>query len=296
MDVITHVRTFAAVVRCGSFSEAARELGVVPSLVAKRIAQLERQLHTRLFERTTRALRLTEAGEKFHARAEQVVTDFEDLVGEVERDEGKLEGHLRVMAPTTLTLRALGPVFNAFLAQHPRITLELVLVDRSANPAEGGFDIAISGRLASYEGVVDLPLQPVHPVLCAAPAYLADHPEPVHPRDLADHACLVFSATGTDWRFHSPRGTVSVDVRPRLLADDNLTLLDAARRGLGVALLPTYIAQEALVRGELVAVLPRFVPQENWFKAYVPRRRLRVARVEALIQWLQAHWPGQEPS
>lgn len=293
MDLITHVRTFAAVVRCGSFSEAARALDVVPSMVAKRIAQLESHLHTRLFERTTRKLRLTEAGEKFHARAAQVVADFEELVGDVERDDGKLEGHLRVMAPTTLTLRALGPVFNGFLAEHPRITLELVLVDRSASPAEGGFDIAISGRLASYEGVVDLPLQPVRPVLCAAPSYLAKAPAPAHPRDLADHACLVFSATGTDWRFQSPRGTVSVEVRARLLADDNLTLLDAALRGLGVALLPTYIAHQALAAGQLVAVLPRFAPQENWFKAYVPRRRLRVARVEALIQWLQTHWPGQ---
>lgn len=291
--MITHIRTFCAVVRCGSFSEAARELGVVPSMVAKRIGQLEQHLHTRLFERTTRAVRLTEAGEKFHTRSAQVVSDFEELIGNVERDDGRLEGHLRVMAPTTLTMQTLGPVFNAFLVQHPMITMEVVLVDRSANPAEGGFDLAISGRLASYEGVVDLPLQPVHQMVCAAPAYVAGAPAITHPRDLMDHPCLVFSATGTNWRFQSSRGTVSVDVRSRLQADDNLTLLDAAVRGLGVALLPAYVARDALENGQLTSLLVNYMPQENWFKAYVPRRRQRVARVEAFIEWLRQHWSPQ---
>lgn len=295
MDVTTHIRTFTAVVRCGGFSEAARQLGVVPSVVAKRIAQLEGELQARLFERTTRKVALTEAGEKFYARAASVVAEFEDLLQSVRRDEGKLEGHLRVMAPTTLTLEQLGPVFCAFLAAHPSITLELALVDRSANPAEGDFDLAISGRAASYEGVVDIPLSPVRPVLCAAPAYLAQHPEPVHPRELADRDCLVFSATGTNWAFQSSRGTLAIDVHARLLADDNMTLLHAAVAGLGLALLPTYIAAKSLRSGALRPVLAKFAPQENWFKAYVPRRKMRVARVAALLHYLQKHWAGAAP-
>lgn len=293
MDLITHIRTFSAVVRCGGFSEAARHLGVVPSVVAKRIAQLELELQARMFERTTRKVSLTEAGEKFYARAADVVADFEDLVQSVERDDGKLEGHLRVMAPTTLAMKQLGPVFCAFLLEHPRITLEVALVDHSANPAERGFDVAISGRLASYEGVVDLPLCPVQPLLCAAPAYLQAHAPPTHPRDLADHSCLVFAATGTLWTFHSARGVVSVEIRPRLLADDNLTLLHAAVAGLGIASLPAYVADDALETGALQIVMPNFTPQENWFKAYVPRRRMNVARVKALLGWLNEHWAGK---
>lgn len=293
MDVTTHIRTFAAVVRCGGFSEAARQLGVVPSVVAKRIAQLERELGTRLFERTTRKVALTEAGEKFHARAVGVVAELEDLLHSARRDEGRPEGHLRVMAPTTLTLGQLGPVFASFLLAYPSITLELALVDRSANPAESGFDLAISGRAASYEGVVDVPLSPVRPVLCAAPGYLRAYPAPAHPRDLADHACLAFSATGTTWTFQSSRGVLAVDVKPRLLADDNLTLLHAAVAGLGVALLPSYVAAEALRSGALEVVLPKFAPQESWFKAYVPRRRMGVARVKALLLFLQQRWAGR---
>lgn len=287
MDYVSHIQTFIAVVRCGSFSEAARELGVVPSMVAKRIGSLEQHLNTRLFDRTTRKVNLTEAGEKFHVRAAGVVSDLEELLDAVERDEGKLEGHIRLMAPTTLGIQRLGPLLNEFLSQNPRITLEMALVDRSTNPAEGGFDLAISGRLASYEGVVDLPLRPVQPTLCATPQYLASHPEIEHPRDLNNHACLVFSATGSDWHFQSARGVISVEVQARLLADDNMTLLDAALRSLGVAILPSYVVEKHLHQGSLVTVLPKFPPQENWFKAYVPRRRMQVARVQALIEWLK---------
>lgn len=287
MDYVSHIQTFMAVVRCGSFSEAARELGVVPSMVAKRISSLEQHLNTRLFERTTRKVNLTEAGEKFHSRASGVVSDLEDLLDTVERDDGKLEGHIRLMAPTTLGIQRLGPLLNEFLSDHPRITLEMALVDRSTNPAEEGFDLAISGRLASYEGVVDMPLRPVQPTLCATPQYLAEHPEIEHPRDLSNHSCLVFSATGSDWHFQSARGVISVEVQSRLLADDNMTLLDGTLRSLGVAILPSYVVEEHLQQGTLVAVLPKYPPQENWFKAYVPRRRMQVARVQALIEWLR---------
>jgi DNA-binding transcriptional LysR family regulator len=288
MDYVSHIQTFLAVARGGSFSEAARELGVVPSLVAKRIGGLEQQLGARLFDRTTRKVVLTEAGERFRGRAAELLLGLEELMSAVARDDGKLEGHIRLMAPTTLGIQRLGPLLNRFLATHPRITLEVALVDRSTNPTEAGFDLAISGRLASYDGVVDLPLWPVVPTLCATPAYLAGAPPIEHPRDLAAHPCLVFAATGADWRFQSPRGVISVDVSARLLADDNMTLLDAALQGLGVAILPGYVAQPHLASGRLALVLGRFPPQENGFKAYVPRRRLKTARIQALLAWLKA--------
>ncbi|BDR09186.1 LysR family transcriptional regulator [Comamonas thiooxydans] len=290
MDITTHIQTFVEVVRCNGFSEAARQLHVVPSVIAKRVSQLEQELQIKLFDRTTRRVTLTEAGERLHARAASVVAEFEELMHDVRRDEGKPEGHLRVMAPTTLTMEQLGGVFCCFLAAHPRITMEISLVDRSTNPAESGFDIAISGRAASYEGVVDVPLCPVNLTLCAAPAYLEQFGMPNHPRDLADHACLAFSATGLTWAFQSNRGALTIDVRPRLIADDNRTLLRAALQALGVVALPQYIAGPSLDSGALVEVLPKFPLQENWFKAYVPRRKMSVTRVRALLDYLQANW------
>lgn len=292
MDVLGNLKTFLAVASYGGFSEAARKLHVVPSVVAKRIAQLEKTMGSRLFERSTRSVVLTEAGEQLQARAAVLMADFDELVSTVQRDDSKLEGHIRVMAPTMLTMVYLGQVINAFLEKHERITLELALVDASMNPQERGFDMAISGRTASYEGVLDVPLCPVRPMLFAAPAYVAAHGEPAHPRELADHRCLVFAPTGVNWQFQSSRGAISVEVRPRLLADDNRTLLDAAVRGMGVVALPLYVARDALAAGQLQPLLAKFPLQETWFRAYVPRRSHKLARVQALVGWLASHLEG----
>ncbi|MES1979338.1 MAG: LysR family transcriptional regulator [Pseudomonadota bacterium] len=292
MDVLGNLKTFLAVASGGGFSEAARKLHVVPSVVAKRIAQLEKTMGSRLFERSTRSVVLTEAGEQLQARAAVLMADFDELVSTVQRDDSKLEGHIRVMAPTTLTMVYLGQVINAFLEKHERITMELALVDQSTNPQERGFDMAISGRTASYDGVLDVPLCAVQTMLFASPAYVAAHGEPAHPRELADHRCLVFAPTGVNWQFESSRGAISVEVRPRLLADDNRTLLDAAVRGMGVVALPLYVARDALAAGQLQPVLGKFPLQETWFRAYLPRRSHKLARVQALVDWLARHLEG----
>lgn len=289
MDTLTNLKTFAAVANYGGFSEAARRLHVVPSVVAKRIGQLEKTMGVRLFERSTRSVVLTEAGQQLQGRATGLMADFDDLVRSVQRDDNKLEGHIRVMAPTTLTMLHLGAVFNAFVQQHERITLELALVDLSSNPEEQGFDIAISGRNASYEGVIEVPLCSARPQLVAAPAYLAQRGAPTHPRDLTAHSCLVFAPTGRIWQFQSARGTLSVEVMPRLTVDDNVTLLGAASMGMGIAPLPAYVVRQALADGVLLPLLEDFALQENWFRAFVPRRKYRLARVRALADWLVAN-------
>lgn len=288
MDYISHLKSFIAVVHHGSFSDAARAQGLVPSMVAKRIGHLEAHLKTRLFERTTRKVNLTESGERFHTKAIGLLAEMQALFEDVESDDGKLQGHIRLMVPTTLGIQKLGPKLNEFMVLHPRISLEVALVDSSTNPSEAGFDLSISGRLASYDGVVDIALFPVRPVLCASPHYLKRHAPIAHPRELVDHAALVLAATGKSWQFQSPKGLVSVEVRARLTADDNMTILDAALRSLGVAILPQYVVQDHLNSGSLVKLLEAFMPQENGFKAYVPKKKMKVARVMALIEWLKS--------
>ncbi len=293
MDSLIHFRTFLAVAKCEGFSDAARQLHVVPSVVAKRISQLEDSLQTRLFERTTRHVALTESGQRLLSRAPALIAGFDDVLSDMRSNsnpqDGEVEGHIRVMSPTTLTLLYLGPVFDSFLAAHDRVTLEISLVDRSINPVEEGFDVAISGRSASYDGVIDVPLCPANPIACAAPAYLKRSAALTHPRDLAEHACLVFKPSGTHWVFNSARGPAHVDVVPRLMADDNLSLLHSAIQGRGIAVLPAYVCGAALASGDLQVVLPDFPPVQNWFKAYVPRRRHGLPRVQALLQWLSSH-------
>ena len=287
MDTLTNLKTFMAVARYGGFTDAAKQLDVVPSLVAKRIAQLELALGTRLFERSTRQVAITEAGIQLRSRAAGLLTEFDELVRTVERDDKKLEGHIRIMAPTTLTMMHLGKTLSAFMAQHERITMEIALVDLSSNPEEKSFDLAISGRAATYDGVLDVPLCSTQPVLVASPECVEKRLSNLnHPRELAEQSCLVFSPTGSRWNFQSNRGVLSVEVNSRLVADDNITLLQAALIGMGVAILPGYIARPALASGELVELLPAYPVQDTWFRAYVPKRRMRVARIQALIDWI----------
>lgn len=298
MDAFLNIKTFVLVARYQGFTHAARQLDVVPSVVAKRIAQLEKSLGAKLFERTTRSVKLTEAGEKLYARAGDLVNSFDDLLESVDRDESKLVGHIRIAAPTTLTVAYLGQVFTDFLVEQDRITMDVVLQDDSVNPAERGFDLAISGRTASYEGVVEIPLCPTKAVLCAAPAYLERKGRPAQPTELGGHDCLAFRPSGLNWEFSGSRGVIHIEVTPRLVADDNMTLLHAASAGLGIVLLPRYIAKEALSTGVLVTVLEEFTPADTWFKIYVPRRKKHVARIKALVDFLtsrlqEGKWRGR---
>jgi DNA-binding transcriptional LysR family regulator len=290
MDMVTNLRAFLTVARCGAFTEAARRLNVVPSVVAKRVSQLEHALGTRLFERTTRRVVLTEAGQRFQARARSLVADIDDAIGSVKRDENRLEGHILLMAPTTLTTLVLSDLLSGFLREHEQITLELVLVDRSVNPAEEGFDLAISGHAASsYEGVIDVPLCPLEQVLCAAPSYVERRGMPRHPHDLADHDGLFFKPLGLAWRLEGERGQITVEARPRLVAHDNVTLRAAALTGTGIAMLPRYVVGDAFQTGRLVPLLEDYDVPMAWFRAHVTRHRAGLARIENLIEWLTRH-------
>ena len=281
------LKTFLVVVNHGSFVMAARQLHVVPSVIAKRIAALESLLHTRLFERTTRKVALTAAGERLRQRASELLDTADALMADLGHGaDMSAPAHLRVLAPTTLTTLHLSHALTEFLKLHPHLSLQVELGDRSINPIEESFDVVVSGRLASYEGVQQFPLAPIDYVLCASPAQTKALRALAHPSELSALPCLVFEPLGTSWVFQSARGAVHVEVKPRLIADDNHTVLQACLKGLGVAVLPGYLARPQLQRGRLRALLPNFPLQEAWFKAYIPRRKVHLPHVMALKEFL----------
>ena len=289
MDMVANLRAFLAVARYGGFSQAGRQLNLVPSVAAKRVSQLEHAVGTRLFERSTRKVDLTEAGELFQARARSLIADLDEALSGLKRSGDRLEGRILMMVPTTLHMLVLSDALSDFLLEHPHITMELALVDRSVNPAEEGFDLAISGHAASsYEGVIDVPLHPFEQVLCASPDYLQRRGAPLHPHDLEDHDGLFFKPLGTAWRFESEQGQLSVEVPPRLIANDNVTLRAAALAGNGIAMLPRYVAGDAIRGGQLVALLPDFRLPRAWFRAHVTQHRAKLARIATLLEWLKS--------
>lgn len=288
MDMVANLRAFLAVARYGGFSEAARQLNVVPSVAAKRVTQLEHEVGARLFERSTRKVVLTEAGERFQTRARTLLSELDDTIAGVRRSGDRLEGRIHMMVPTTLHMVVLQEAVSAFLRQHEHITMELALVNRSVNPAEEGFDLAITGHAASsYEGVVDVPLYPFEQVLCASPDYLARKGSPALPHDLEDHDGLFFKPLGNTWRIDTDQGALGISARARLVADDNLTLWAAAVAGNGVAMLPRYVCAKSLRSGELVALLKGHPPSRSWFRAHVTQHRAHVARIVKLLDWLK---------
>lgn len=287
MSELLQIKTFLQVARARSFSEAARQLDVVPSVVVKRITQLEKTVNAKLFVRTTRSMVLTEAGEDLLHKSAGLVAELGDVLTSVGRDEGQIKGAIRLLVPTTLNHLFLNQVLAQFMVQHPNVSLDISLIEKSVNPLEEGCDMVISGHSSSYPRVVDVALAAVNPVLCAAPSIFGTDKRPEHPSELAARPCLVYRPTDAHWRFESAKGPVTIDVLPHLVADDNYTLFQAALVGNGIAILPRYVCQSALQAGQLEIVMPSFKPMQNWFKAHIPQRKFKLARVQALVQWLQ---------
>jgi DNA-binding transcriptional LysR family regulator len=288
MDILVNLQAFLATADAGGFSAAARKLNVSTSVVAKRVTQLEARIGIALFHRSTRQLRLTVAGQQYVHRARSVVADVGDLLSRMGEKGHDLVDHLRIKAPTSLTIARLADVFSAFQTQNPRLKLEIVLIDRPVDPVTEGFDIAIGAFPHSFGGVVDEPLCQLKRLLCASPAYLMAHGMPRHPRDLVDHQCLSFLPTGSEWVFDGPRGRISIQVRPILSSNEGHVLVKSAIAGNGIAFISHYLADEALRLGTLQVVLPDFPIPELWVKATVPERRVNAAAVQALLRQLKS--------
>ena len=294
-NTILNINAFLVVARLGSFSAAARELDVAPSVVTKRITRLEERVHARLIVRSTRGLTLTPAGERLLPRFLRVVAELDELLIETSAADGEIDGHLRIKSPTTITSVYLGALLSEFQVNNPRVTLEIVLLDRSVNPLEESFDLVVGARAASYPNVVDIPLCTYPQALCCAPAYLRTKPEPRHPGDLVDHECLTTVLFGTTWPFESPRGGVSVEVRSRFHANDGRVILEGVRRGLGVAILPRYLVEADLKGGRLVSLLEGFPLATYWLKALVPRIKMEKPAVRELVSFLKARTQSAPP-
>ena len=286
MDTLDNLRAFIATAEAGSFSQAARQAGVVPSVMTKRVDQLESRIRAPLFTRTTRKLSLTDVGERYLPAVRNLIREVDNTLAGMARANGKIEGHIRVKIPTTLGVLRLSELLNQFLASQPMISLDVVLADRSVNPIEEGFDIAIGARPESYGQVQDHPLCPIRRRLCASSSYLKRHGMPLTPAQLIEHDCLVFATSGPHWEFAGPQGLVGVDVRAKLVSNDGFGLCQAALAGQGIAMLADYLATPHLQTGELVEVLPQLQLPDLWLKALVPSNRISLPRIQTLLAWL----------
>ncbi|MDJ0778034.1 MAG: LysR family transcriptional regulator [Gammaproteobacteria bacterium] len=297
MDRLNAMGTFVQVVDGGSFSAAADRLGLSRAQVSKSVMQLEAHLDTRLLNRTTRRISLTDSGRLYYARCLDILDDIAEAEECAREDTTAARGVLTVGAPTSFGLLHLQPLIPAFLAVNPGVQISLSLADRFLDVVAEGFDVAV--RIAELEdsSLVARRLAPCRRVLCASPAYLEKNGTPRVPQDLAIHACLVYSneLRPDTWTLHGPAGSERVTVNGPVCADNGDVLCAAAEAGLGVTLLPTFIVGDGLRAGRLVSVLDDYCPPDLTINAVYPSRRYLAAKVRSFVDYLAVAFAG-EPS
>lgn len=288
MDTLLNMRAVLAVKDTGSLSAAARKLNVATSVVSKRLGRLEDELGAPLFVRTPRHAKTTAFAERQIPRMRSLVQEIDGMVSNARRSQQALDGHLRIKCPTTMTSSYFGRFFWDFVERHENVTVDLVLVDRSINPIEEGFDLALGAMPASYADVTDIPLCEYPLLLCASPKYLSRHGSPVHPGDLMQHHCLGSLSIGDQWVFKTDCGDLSVSIQSRFSVNDVTVLKNAACGGGGIALLSEFVARGEIQTGTLIPLLSSFPAKSLWLKALVPSGRLDDPLVRVLLDDLLA--------
>jgi DNA-binding transcriptional LysR family regulator len=296
MDRFQSMKAFARVAETGSFSEAARQLRVSKSVVTKRVGQLERALDARLFHRTTRSVRLTDAGSDYYARAAPVLAQIYEMDSAVGDLKAEVRGDLRISSPTSFGVLHLGRALCDFQARHPRLNIEVILNDRTVHPVAEGFDVALQDAPAASTALIERRIAPVRRVVCASPAYLRRRGTPRQPRDLAGHDCIQYSflQSGNVWVFDGPKGRAQVTVAPRFTTNSGQIMRDAAILGNGVALLPTLLVAPDLRARRLVAVLGQWAPPPLWLAAVYPQSHRQTLKVRLLVEFLTKRF-GPDP-
>jgi LysR family transcriptional activator of dmlA len=250
---------FVRVHKSGSISAAAREMNISPSLATRRLAALERVMHTRLFERTTRSVRPTEAGRVAFDWARTVIEGYIEVADELATLEGQPRGLIRISMSEYAATVFLPPFLEEFGLIHPDIRYVVSTTDLLVNPASDGFDVVVHSGRVPDSALVGVHVRSVQRVLCASPQYLARRGTPQVPADLGGHLCLTHAPTEpSTWCFRHGDTLVRQPIVPWLSSDSYLSLIDLACRGTGITRISRNTVREDLRTGRLVQVLPDY--------------------------------------
>lgn len=293
MDRITAMRVFVEVATSGSFSASADKLDMSRAMVTRYVSEMETWLGTRLLQRTTRRVTLTDAGEHCLRRSRQMLLLSEHMEEET-ASGGELRGQLRVTCSVSFGHAQLAQALTAFLARHPHLHIDLNANEGALNLVDARIDLAIriSGEPAPL--LIARPLAQCDSLLVAAPAYLAAHGAPAAPRELEHHRCLSHVNVGRNvWSFARDGESTQVGVLSYFSANDATALLASALAGGGIAMLPTYLVNPMIASGALQPVLPEWsVPALTIYAIYPSRRQLSPS-VRALLDFLVDHFAVQ---
>jgi DNA-binding transcriptional LysR family regulator len=296
MDRVTSVQLFIRVVETGSFSRAAVDMGITQPTATKAVAAMEARLGARLLHRSTRGVTPTEVGQLYYDKCKLIAREIDEADNLATLLQGGLGGTLRISTSVAFGRRVLTPLVLRYMREHPQLQIDLSFDDRYVNLVEQGVDLAIRmGRLAdSTLGARYLGTNPW--VMVAAPAYLRERGTPRSAADLSKHACLVYSSVQGDdrWTLTTPAGDeVSVPVRGPLRSNNLSVVLAAARDGLGLAVLPWYVARESVAEGVVQPVLTDHGLPAQEVHAVFPSPRMVPTKVTSFIAFLEQALAGE---
>lgn len=300
MEPLNHLESFVLSAESGSFSAAARRLGLTPAAVSKNVARLEARLGLRLFQRSTRSLTLTEGGERFLAQIGGALATLREAVAGIDTDDGQPSGTLKVSMGQAFGREHVLPLMGEFLARYPAIVPDWHFDNQQVDLVGEGFDAAIGGGIELPAGLVARELARIHVVAVASPAYMEGRKPPRQPSDLAALDTLMRRSSPTgrvrSWTLRRVRagigagggeGEVSVELpRPRAIFNDPEAIAHAALMGLGAAMLPMPFVERGLRSGELLRLLPDWYQDAGAVWLYYPSKKLLPPKTRVFIDFV----------
>ncbi|MGY3534861.1 LysR substrate-binding domain-containing protein [Bradyrhizobium embrapense] len=288
MDRLTSMSVFARVADLGSFTAAAKELRMSPTMIGKHIRFLEDRLGSQLINRSTRRQGLTELGRSYLDHCKHLLEQAEAGDALVEEALSAPRGKLRVATSVAFGSYSLAPALVRFMRMYPEVSVELVLSDKMVDLLEEGLDAAIRVGTLTDSTMMSRALSPYAGVVCAAPSYLAERGTPSHPGDLIHHECLRYPgwSDARRWSFFGPEGEVHVDVGSRLTINNAFGIRYAALAGAGIVLMRDELLAEDIAAGRLQVLLPNYTTQARARQILWPRHRKMTPKLRALIDFI----------
>jgi DNA-binding transcriptional LysR family regulator len=296
VDTLTRMRAFIDVVEAEGFSAAARRTGRSKALLSKYVRELEDDLGALLLNRTTRQFSLTEAGHTYFRTAADILKEIDNLADLVRENNADLKGRLRISVPRTFMDADVGQSLIDFATEHPDVSLDIVAEDRFVDLIEESFDLAIRITKLEDSGMIARKLSDFRVYACATAAYVAQYGPFAHPQDLAGKPVIIDTnlRSHNSIRFQAPDGAFfSVPVAGSIEVNSPQGTVRAARAGLGVAMVPDFIALPYLKSGELVSLFDDYIPTDRGIYAVYPHRRYLPAKVRSFVDFLSA-WFRQQ--
>jgi DNA-binding transcriptional LysR family regulator len=294
MDRIDALRLFCSVAELGSFTKAAEREAMTPGAASKQITALEQRLQARLFERTTRSVRLTDAGAALLDRVQPWLDEYRALEEGVASARSDPAGLLRVSAPVDFGARRLIPIVADFMTEWPKVEVRLSLADRMVDLVNEGFDVGVRIGNLPDSALIARRLAPACMACVAAPDYVARNGMPEHPDDLIRHDMIIDRNKPAPQLLKFARGEEEVEVRVsgRLSLNGAVAAVSAAQAGVGIACSPRWAAEDALARGDVVDVLTEWEPEHRFLWAVFPSNRYMTHRVRAFVDYLADRFDG----